>query len=82
MAKYDVSLHYPSLREWYEQVIKDPSLLRDYARKEAWFLANASYHFEHRNRPKRKPLDVAGQWSYIPVISKGNQARLKRKIDR
>jgi hypothetical protein len=57
MPKCDVSLHYPSLREWYEQVSKDPSLLRDYGRKEAWFLVNANYHFEHRNRPKRKPLD-------------------------
>ncbi len=28
------------------------------------------------------PVDSAGQWSYIPLISKGNQARLKRKIDR
>ena len=28
------------------------------------------------------PVDSAGQWSYVPVISKGNQARLARKIDR
>lgn len=27
------------------------------------------------------PVDSAGQWSYVSVISKGNQARLLRKID-
>ena len=44
MATYDVSLCLPSLREWYQQVIKDPSLLRDYDRKEAWFLRNATWN--------------------------------------
>ena len=28
--------------------------------------------------PRILSLDVAGQWSYIPVISKGNQARLRK----
>lgn len=44
MAKYDVSLCLPSLREWYQQVSKDPSLLRDYDRKEGWFLRNATWN--------------------------------------
>ena len=44
MAKYDVSLHLPSLREWYQQVIKNPSLLKDYGRKWAWFLRNATWN--------------------------------------
>jgi hypothetical protein len=27
--------------------------------------------------PRIFPVDSAGQWSYVPVISKGNQARLR-----
>jgi hypothetical protein len=49
-------------------------------------LCNASAKPETPRIKKRKTrifsLDLAGQWSYVHVISRGNQARLKRKIDR
>ena len=57
MARYDHSLCLPSLREWYQQVKKDPSLLRDYGRKWDWFLRNATWNdFRRKKRAAAKEV--------------------------
>jgi hypothetical protein len=64
-VKYDVTLHFPSLREWYEQVLKDPSLLRDYERKEEWFLRNANWNWHRRHVPNRACPPSSNRGGYL-----------------